>query len=136
MTTLLHPPPRRSEKLKRMSVDGLVQLFEQLSVAEGEASANFETAKFKRLYWRRRDVVFEMRHREIDERPALFVLYAHRHPQVRFNVAESTYALNPERAKLVLREIADSRMFPWAGDAGMSLSGLADGTSQLPNDPE
>ncbi len=136
MTTPSPPPPRRSEKLKRMSVDELVRLFEQISLLEGEASANFETAKASRLYWRRRDLLFEMRHRDVDERPALFVLYTHKHPQVRLNVAKSTYALNPERAKLVLHEIATSRFFPWAGTAGMSLSALADGTSQLPNDPE
>lgn len=118
-----------------MTVDELVQLFEQISVAEGEASANFETAKVNRLFRRRRELLSEMRHRDADERPALFVLYAHKHPQVRLNVAKSTYALNPEKAESILREIAGSRMFPWAGVAGMSLSLLADGTSQLPNDP-
>jgi hypothetical protein len=54
---------------------------------------------------------------------------------VRLNVAESTYALN-ERAKSVIEDIAASRFQPWAGDAGMSLVALANGTSQLPMDPE
>jgi hypothetical protein len=77
-----------------------------------------------------------MRNRPGDARIALFALYHHRHPQVRLNVAESTYALNPERAKSIIEEIANSRLFPWAGDAGMSLVALENGTSRLPNDPE
>jgi hypothetical protein len=114
----------------------LVDLFEQLSLAEGEATASFQSARANRLIMRRRALLSEMRHRPGDARIALFVLYAHRHPQVRLNVAESTYALNPERAKSIIEEIAASRFQPWSGDAGMSLFALANGTSQLPNDPE
>jgi len=113
----------------------LVDLFEKLSIAQGEAYAYFETAKATRFFWRRHAVLWEMRSREVDERPALYVLYDHRLPQVRMYVAKSTYALNPERAKAVLEEIAASRYRPWCSDAGMSLELLADGTSRLPFDP-
>ncbi len=131
-----NPPPPRSPKLMAMSLDELVKLFERLSIAHGEAYAYFETAKANQFIRRRRAVLSEMRHREVDERPALFALYSHRHPQVRMNVAQCTYALNPERAKAVLEEIAASRHRPWCSDAAMSLELLADGTSQLPFDPE
>jgi hypothetical protein len=85
---------------------------------------------------RRRAVVSELRHRDGDARTALFGLYEHQHPHVRASVARSTYALNPNEATKILREVADTRFEPWASDARMSLSLLADGTSQLPNDPE
>lgn len=114
----------------------LLDLFEQLSLAQGEATADLQIARANRLIMRRRALLSEMRHRPGDARTALFVLYTHRHPQVRLNVAESTYALNPERAKSIIEEIAASRFLPWSGDAGMSLVALANGTSQLPNDPE
>ena len=119
-----------------MSRQQLVDLFEKLSIAQGEAYAYFETAKANRFYARRRAVLSEMRHREVDERPALYVLYSHRHPHVRISVALCTYSLNPERAKTVLEDIAASRLRPWCSDAAMSLKLLADGTSYLPFDPE
>ena len=127
---------RRAPTLDSMPTNALVDLFEQMSLAEGEAIAEFQTARANRLIRRRFALLSEMRHRTIDERPALFALYQHRDPQVRLNVATSTYALDPERAESVMREIVASRLFPGAGDAGMSLALLADGTSHLPNDPE
>jgi hypothetical protein len=126
----------RTKSLASMSNTELVDLFEQLSLAQGEATASLQSARANRLILRRRALLSEMRHRPDDARTALFALYAHRHPQVRLNVAESTYALNPERAKSIIEEIATSRFQPWAGDAGMSLFALANGTSQLPMDPE
>jgi hypothetical protein len=119
-----------------MSLQQLVDLFEKLSMAQGKAYAELETAKAGRYFMRRRAVLSEMRHREVDERPALYVLYSHRHPKVRINVAKSTYALNPERAKAVLEEVAATRLEPWRSLAGMSLAMLANGMSQLPFDPE
>src|SRR5262245_32344744 len=88
------PPPPRTPKLMAMSRQQLVDLFEKLSTAEGEAYAYFETAKASRYFMRRRAVVSELRHRGTDERSALYALYSHRHPWVRKSVATSTYALN------------------------------------------
>jgi hypothetical protein len=130
------PQIGRPKAFKSMSTSELVNLFEQLSVAQGQAYADLQIARASRLIMRRRALLSEMRHRPGDARTALFVLYDHRHPQVRLNVAESTYALNPERAKSVMQEISNSRHMPWAGDAGMSLALLQNGMSQLPNDPE
>ena len=132
MTKLSKPPVR----LKQLSTQQLVDLFEQISLAQGEAVAEFQTSRANRLIKKRYELLAELRHRRVDKRPALFALYSHRHPQVRLNVATSTYALNPERAEAVMREIVASRLFPWAGDAGMHLSGLEHGDSMLPHDPE
>lgn len=127
---------KKSNTLVSKSISDLVTMFERLSLEQAEAYANFETSKTNRIIMRRYHVVAQLRHRGTDERTALFALYSHRHPQVRLNVAKSTYALNPERALTALQEIAASNQFPWAGDAGMSLALLADGTSLLPSDPE
>jgi hypothetical protein len=119
-----------------MSLQELVDRFEQISVEEGNAYADLEIARSNRLTMRRRALLSEMRHRPGDARSLLFRLYDHRHPQVRLNVAKSTYALNPQEARAAMQSIVDSKLFPWAGDAGMSLVTLDNGTSQLPNDPE
>jgi len=133
---IANPPLPQTPRLTAMSREKLVDLFEKLSIAQGEAYAYFETAKANRYIRRVRAVLSEMRHRSVDERPALYVLYDHRHPQVRTNVALWTYSLNPERAKAVLAEIAATRYEPWCSDASISLRMLADGTSYLPFDPE
>jgi hypothetical protein len=119
-----------------MSQLELVDLFEKISLLEGEAMSDLETAKVAKYFWQRQAVVRELRHRASDERPALFDLYDHKHPQVRLNVANSTYALNPDRAKSVMGEVAKSKLQPWAFHAGMSVYLLESGMSQLPNDPE
>jgi len=119
-----------------MSRQQLVDLFEKLSIAQGEAYAFFETGRASRMVLRRRAVLSEMRNREVDERPALYVLYDHSHPQVRVNVANSTYALNPQRAKTVLSEVAATQYEPWCSDARMTISLLDKGSSWLPFDPE
>jgi hypothetical protein len=123
-------------ELSDRSISELVDLFEQLSLAEADGMVGVETARINRYIKRRFKVLNELRHRATDERPALFSLYDHKHPWVRLNVASGTYALNPQRAEAVMREVAATKMQPWAGDAGMSLWFLAEGKSQLPYDPE
>lgn len=127
---------RQSASLSKMSTGELVELFEKLSVAQGEAYTDLQIGKSNKLFARRRALLLELRKRPGDARRELFSLYDHRHPAVRLSVAKSTYVLNPAKAQAVMREIATSRMMPWAGDAGMSLLGLDDGTSGLLRDPE
>ena len=128
--------PKSSRKLVSMPVPKLVELFEQISLAEGEAVENFDTPRANRLIMRRRALLSEMRHRPGDSRAALFALYSHPHPRVRLNVATSTYALDPEQAQAVMQSVKQSRLHPWAAHAGLSLTFLEDGTSKLPIDPE
>lgn len=127
---------RGTQELGSLTTSELVALFEELSLAESEASANFDHKRARRVMGREFRVLSELRRRPRDERSALFALYTHSHPGVRLCVAESTYALDPQRANAVMREIAESRLYPWAAQAGMSLRALANGTSELPKDPE
>ena len=63
----------------------------------------------------------ELKSRAGDQRRALLGLYQHRNAQVRLKAAVATLAVAPEAARRKLQEIADSREYPQAGDAGMTL---------------
>ena len=123
-------------ELESMSNSELVELFKDLSVQESEAVATLQGKRLNRLIRQRWAVKKVLRHRTGDARRELFVLYDHDNPQVQLNVAESTYALNPSRARSVMEQIASSRFLPWSAHAGISLMMLDDGTSALPNDPD
>lgn len=59
-------------------------------------------------------------------------LYDHPNVQVRLKAAKHTLYVVPEHARSLIEEIANSGLFPQAGDAGMTLSFLDDGT-YVPN---
>ena len=125
----------KGRPVAEMTSDELVERFVEISVEQGKASAFFETARFNRLYGKLSAVVRELRARPGDERHRLLKLYDHPDLQVRLNAAERAYALDPEAAIATFQAIKDSRQYPWAGDAGMSLSLLEMGMSKLPEDP-
>jgi hypothetical protein len=70
------------------------------------------------------DVEEELKARDGDQRRALLDLYDHPNAQVRLNAAKATLAVAPESARRMLQTMADSREFPQAGDAGMTLDSL------------
>ncbi len=84
--------------------------------------------EFNRLYHQMDDVRTELKTRSGDQRRALMQLYAHPNIQVRLKAAISTLAVAPKEARDLIEAIANSHQFPQAGDAGMTLSGLDDGT--------
>lgn len=73
------------------------------------------------------DVCEELKARAGDQRSALVSLYSHPNLQVRLMAAKLTLAVAPAAAKQLLQEIADSKEYPQAGDAGMSLWALKQG---------
>ena len=125
----------RAGSVADMTSDELVVRFVEISIEQGKALAFFETARFNSLYGKLSAVVRELRARPGDERHRLLKLYDHPDLQVRLNVAGRTYALDPAAAIATFQAIKDSRRYPWAGDAGMSLSMLEMGLSKLPEDP-
>src|SRR5262249_46404110 len=62
-----------------------------------------------------------------DQRRALLPLYDHPNAQVRLKAVKATLAVAPERARRMLEIIADSREYPQAGDAGMTIDALDQG---------
>lgn len=125
----------KTKPVTEMTSDELLDRFIEISVEQGKALAFFETARYKKLYGKLSAVVRELRARHGDERHRLLRLYDHPDLQVRFNAAGRAYALDPEAAIATFRAIKDSRQYPWAGHAGMSLSMLEMGLSKLPEDP-
>ena len=57
-----------------------------------------------------------------DQRHALLSLYDHPNLQVRLKAVKNSLALAPQEGRRVLQAIADSREYPQAGEAGMSIS--------------
>jgi hypothetical protein len=66
----------------------------------------------------------ELKVRPGDQRRALIPLYNHPNVQVRLKSAIATLALAPDAARRQIQDIADSRDYPQAGDAGMTLDCL------------
>lgn len=97
-------------------------------MAQDEALLGGETAKFNRLYDQMTAVSDEMKRRDGDQRRALQSLYSSENMQVRLKAAIHTLAAAPVEARKLLEAVAVSKWFPQAGDAGMMLLALDDGT--------
>lgn len=114
--------------LERMSVDQLVARFVDIALAQDQALLMDEYAKFNRLYGEMEAIEHQLRARDGDQRRTLVRLYEHPNAQVRLKAATATLAVVPQAARQKLQAIADSREYPQAGDAGMTILGLDDGT--------
>jgi len=114
--------------VEAMTVPELVERFTSIALEQHEALLKDEIAKFTELY-RQMDIVRnELKSRPGDQRKALLPLYDHPNMQVRLKAAVTTLAVAPEPARRMLQWIANTRRMPQAGDAGMLLSGLDDGS--------
>jgi hypothetical protein len=114
--------------IKDIAVSGLVELFTSIAIDQDKALFNEEIAKFNKLYGQMEVVRDELKRRPGDQRRALLALYQHPNMQVRLKAAVSTLAVSPQPARDVVESIARSRQQPQAGDAGMLLRGLDDGS--------
>ena len=114
--------------LHRQTVPDLVTLFTDITVAQGEALFNDEYAKFNRLFDKMRSVEEELKSRPGDQRRALLALFDHPKMQVRLAAAKATLAVAPQAARQMLHAIEGWGRQPQAGDAGMCLALLDDGT--------
>lgn len=114
--------------LDKMTTSELVARFAQIAVAQDEALLGGEIAKFNQLFGVMEEVSNELKSREGDQRRALMSLYQSPNMQVRLKAAKHTLAVSPAEARMQIQEIAESQWFPQAGDAGMCLALLDDGT--------
>jgi hypothetical protein len=114
----------KNPALTEMTTPALVERFADIGVAQDAASLEGQTAKFNRLFEQKRGVEAELKSRPGDQRRALMVLYRYPNMQVRLNAAKATLAVAPVEARRQIEEIAASKWFPQAGDAGMSLWNL------------
>ena len=114
----------KQPNLDKTSVDQLVERFVQICVAQDNALLGNELGKFNQLFAQMRAVTDELKRRPGDQRSALLALYQHPNPQVRLKAVKATLAVAPETARAALQAIADSKQYPQAGEAGMSLWNL------------
>jgi hypothetical protein len=115
-------------KLDKMTIDQLLERYVEIGVAQDEALLNDAYAKFNRLYDKMCTIEKELVSRGVAARRALMRLYEHPNDQVRLNAAKETLAVEPVAARQVIQEIFDSKCYPQALDAGMTLRGLDDGS--------
>jgi Domain of unknown function (DUF2019) len=113
--------------LKNMSVPELVQLFTNLGLKQFQAELRSEQKKLNSAMLEMFDVAEELKIRPEDQRSKLLTLYNHPNLQVRLMAAKLTLAIAPAAARELLQTIADSKEYPQAMDAGMSLWALDKG---------
>lgn len=118
---------KKPDKLQDMTVEQMVERFVAIALDQDKALLRREHARFNRLFDKMEAVEDELRSRDGDQRRALLSLYNHPSTQVRVKAVKATLAVTPEAALRELKEIAESRKYPQAGEAGMSLLNLERG---------
>jgi hypothetical protein len=114
----------KQAELQRMTVGELVERFIAVALAQHNALLFDEYGKFNRLFDEMEAIKAELKSRDGDQRRALISLYGHANAQVRLKAVKATLAVAPESARKALQTIADSKEYPQAGEAGMSLVNL------------
>jgi hypothetical protein len=110
-----------------MTVEQLVEHFRDIALAQDEALLMNDIAAATKRYWHLKEIEDELKARGGDQRRALLALYDHHNAQVRLKAVKATLAVASEVARKELQAIADSREYPQAGEAGMSLWNLGRG---------
>jgi Domain of unknown function (DUF2019) len=111
-------------KFQGVTVDQLMDRFTAIGLDQDRALLRGEHAKFNRLFDEMVAIEEELRTRHGDQRRELIRLYDHPNAQVRLNAMKATLAVAPDFARRMLQAMADSREYPQAGDAGMTLDCL------------
>jgi hypothetical protein len=110
------------------SVHELVERFVSIGLAQYDALYVVDTKKYNRLYAMMVDIRNELKRREGDQRRALLPLLDHPNLQVRMKAANTLLAIWPDLARKALESVRESKTYPQAMDAGMTLSALDNGT--------
>jgi Domain of unknown function (DUF2019) len=114
----------RQVKLQEMTVDQLVDRFAEIGVDQDRALLYDEIGRFNKLFDQMHAVDNELRARGTQARLALLRLFDHPNMQVRLEAAKWSLGVAPEMARKVIQNIYDSKWYPQAGDAGMTLWNL------------
>lgn len=118
-------------KLQPITVDQLVEQFAENGLAQSKAVLKGNLKQYNKLYKKMDEIDIQLRERGIEARRALRGLYNHPNPHVRVQAAKFSYGAAPAEARKVLENVRDFAPHPFSGDAGMSISALDNGTSQL-----
>lgn len=121
---------RQKKDLRSLSNAEIVSLFEQLCVEQYDAMEADEQPRVNRLVWRIHDLEMELKSRPGDQRYELMRLFGHPNMQVRLSAAQANLAVDYASARREIQEIKDSKWYPQAMDAGMTLYFLDTGESK------
>jgi hypothetical protein len=112
------------DNVKQLSDSELVARFAKVCMEQDRALLYSDVQTFNQLYAQMASIRDELRSRSGDQRRALVSLYDHPNAQVRLQAARASLAVAPKEGRLVIEQIATSRKYPQAGDAGMTLFNL------------
>lgn len=123
-------------KLQDLSNEQLTERFKQLSLQQGDAERSNDMRTYKRRYQQLNDIAAELRRRGPEARRALVPLLdcsRNEGPlsavaQCRLNAADELLAVEPDRARATLEEIANSVTQFQMALARQTLGVLDDGT--------
>ena len=121
----------KSPTVSRLSIEELLDRFALIGIKQREALNDSQIRTFNKLFREMAAIGKELRARGTDARLALLKLMTHPDIQVRLQAARFGYGADPKTARACIEEIANSNRFPQAGDAGMTITFLDDGISQL-----
>lgn len=106
---------------KTLTAERIIARFADIGVAQDNALLANEYGRFNRLFREMRTIVDELKRRPGDQRTALLALYGHENIQVRLQAARMSLDVAPAAARSLIESIANSKQFPQAGDAGMTI---------------
>jgi Domain of unknown function (DUF2019) len=127
----------KTPKLQDFSNEELAERFKELSLQQGEAEMSNDMRTYNRRYQQLKDVSAELRRRGPEARRALLPLLncprdaglLSAVAQCRLNAAEELLAVEPDRARATLRELASNIAVQYQmAHARHTLGVLDDGT--------
>lgn len=120
----------KSIDLSVLNLADLIDLFVRNCLEQDKADLAGNLTKYNRLVGFMKEIHDELKRRPGDQRRALLKLFEFPNMQVRLQAAKLSKEVAPLEARAQLQAIVDSKWFPQAGDAGMSLS-IMDGDIKL-----
>jgi hypothetical protein len=117
----------KSLRFKELTTDELVQEFAHLARQMGAAVLDSETRHFNRMFPGMQAIDRELRSRGREARMALAPLLEDENRFMRYCAAKYLLGLVPDRARLVIEDIAKFKYDALCGDAGMCLYALDSG---------
>jgi hypothetical protein len=113
--------------LAELKTPQLIEEFKNLAHRMGLAVLDSETTLFNRMFPKMQAIDRELRSRGREARVALSPLLESEDRFVRYYAAKYLLGLFPDRARLVIEEIARFKYDALCGDAGMCLYALDEG---------
>jgi hypothetical protein len=111
-----------------MSVDQLVEEFENVALEQDKANMVDNISKYNRLFDHMDELKKELKSRPGDQRRALIRLCGHNNLEVQLKAAIAVLALAPDLARRTLQTVKDRNEFPASANAFGMLRALDQGT--------